>query len=34
MRMLEDIAIIRWNAMLGRYGKQLAPIRRAGRNAK
>jgi glycosyltransferase involved in cell wall biosynthesis len=34
MRMLEDIAIIRWNAMLGRYGKQLAPIHRTVRNAK
>jgi glycosyltransferase involved in cell wall biosynthesis len=30
MRMLEDIAIVRWNALLGRYGKQIEPIHRAG----
>jgi hypothetical protein len=28
--MLEDIAIVRWNALLGRYGKQIEPIHRAG----
>jgi glycosyltransferase involved in cell wall biosynthesis len=30
MRMLEDIAIVRWNALLGRYGKQIEPIHRTG----
>jgi glycosyltransferase involved in cell wall biosynthesis len=30
MKMLEDIARIRWNALCGRYGKQVKPIRRAG----
>jgi glycosyltransferase involved in cell wall biosynthesis len=34
IRMLADIAIIRWNALLGRYGKQLAPIHRARRTTK
>jgi dolichyl-phosphate beta-glucosyltransferase len=29
MRMLEDIAIVRWNALLGRYGKQVEHIHRA-----
>ena len=29
VRMLEDIAVIRWNALLGRYGKQVEHIRRA-----
>ncbi len=28
MKMLEEIAIIRWNALLGRYGKQVEPIHR------
>jgi glycosyltransferase involved in cell wall biosynthesis len=28
MKMLEEIAIIRWNALLGRYGKQIEPIHR------
>jgi glycosyltransferase involved in cell wall biosynthesis len=28
MRMLEDIAIVRWNALLGRYGRQVEPIHR------
>ena len=30
MRMLEDIAIVRWNALLGRYYKQVERIHRAG----
>jgi dolichyl-phosphate beta-glucosyltransferase len=30
MRMLEDIAIVRWNALLGRYGRDVQPVRRAG----
>jgi dolichyl-phosphate beta-glucosyltransferase len=30
MRMLEDIAIVRWNALLGRYNKQVDRIHRAG----
>jgi dolichyl-phosphate beta-glucosyltransferase len=29
MRMLEDIAIVRWNALCGRYGKEIEPIQRA-----
>ena len=29
MKMLEEIAIIRWNALCGRYGKQIEPIHRA-----
>ncbi|HEY1638883.1 MAG TPA: dolichyl-phosphate beta-glucosyltransferase [Rhizomicrobium sp.] len=29
VRMLEDIAIVRWNALLGRYGKQVEHIHRA-----
>jgi glycosyltransferase involved in cell wall biosynthesis len=29
MRMLEDIAIVRWNALLGRYGKDVEPVHRA-----
>ena len=29
IRMLEDVATIRWNALLGRYKKQTEPIRRA-----
>jgi glycosyltransferase involved in cell wall biosynthesis len=28
MKMLEEIATIRWNALLGRYGKQIEPIQR------
>jgi hypothetical protein len=28
--MLEDIAIVRWNALLGRYNKQVESIPRAG----
>jgi len=28
MRMLQDIAIVRWNALLGRYGKQIEHIHR------
>lgn len=28
MRMLEDIAIVRWNALLGRYGKDIQHIHR------
>jgi len=28
MKMLEEIAVIRWNALLGRYGKQVEPIHR------
>ena len=28
--MLEDIAIVRWNALLGRYDKQVERIHRAG----
>jgi len=28
MRMLQDIAIVRWNALLGRYGKQVEHIHR------
>jgi hypothetical protein len=27
--MLQEIAIIRWNALLGRYGKQVEHIQRA-----
>jgi glycosyltransferase involved in cell wall biosynthesis len=30
MRMLQDIAIVRWNALLGRYGKDVEHVRRAG----
>jgi dolichyl-phosphate beta-glucosyltransferase len=30
IRMLQDIAIVRWNAMLGRYNKQVERIHRAG----
>ena len=30
MRMLEDIAIVRWNALLGRYGRDVQPVRRPG----
>jgi dolichyl-phosphate beta-glucosyltransferase len=30
MRMLQDIAIVRWNALRGRYGKQIEPVHRAG----
>jgi dolichyl-phosphate beta-glucosyltransferase len=29
MKMLEEIAIVRWNAILGRYGKQVEHIHRA-----
>ena len=29
MRMLEDIAIVRWNALLGKYGKDVEHIHRA-----
>jgi glycosyltransferase involved in cell wall biosynthesis len=29
VKMLEEIAIIRWNALRGRYGKQVEPIHRA-----
>jgi glycosyltransferase involved in cell wall biosynthesis len=29
IRMLQDVAIIRWNAVLGRYAKHTEPIRRA-----
>lgn len=29
IRMLEDVAIIRWNALVGRYSKHTEPIRRA-----
>jgi hypothetical protein len=28
MRMLQDIAIVRRNALLGRYGRQVEPIHR------
>jgi glycosyltransferase involved in cell wall biosynthesis len=28
MRMLSDIAIVRWNALLGRYGRKIEPIHR------
>ncbi len=30
IKMLEEIAIIRWNALRGRYGKRVAPMVRAG----
>jgi glycosyltransferase involved in cell wall biosynthesis len=30
LRMLQDIAIVRWNALLGRYNKQVESIPRAG----
>jgi len=30
LKMLEEIAIIRWNALRGRYGKQVETINRAG----
>jgi glycosyltransferase involved in cell wall biosynthesis len=30
MRMLEDIAIVRWNALLGRYSKQVERMHREG----
>jgi dolichyl-phosphate beta-glucosyltransferase len=33
-RMLEDIAIVRWNAFLGRYSKQVEHIRRTTRTTK
>jgi dolichyl-phosphate beta-glucosyltransferase len=29
LKMLEEIAVIRWNALRGRYGKRTEPIRRA-----
>ncbi len=29
MRMLEDIAQVRWNALFGRYGREIEPIHRA-----
>jgi glycosyltransferase involved in cell wall biosynthesis len=29
IRMLQDIAIVRWNALLGRYGRAIEPIHRA-----
>jgi hypothetical protein len=29
-RMLQDIAIVRWNALLGRYNKQVERIPHAG----
>jgi dolichyl-phosphate beta-glucosyltransferase len=29
MRMLQDIAIVRWNALRGRYGREIEPIQRA-----
>ena len=29
IKMLEEIAIVRWNALLGRYGKQVEHIHRA-----
>ena len=29
MRMLQDIAQVRWNALLGRYGREIEPIHRA-----
>jgi dolichyl-phosphate beta-glucosyltransferase len=28
LRMLEDIAIVRWNALTGRYNRQIEPIQR------
>jgi dolichyl-phosphate beta-glucosyltransferase len=30
MRMLQDIAIVRWNALIGRYDRQVERIHRAG----
>ncbi|HEX4032392.1 MAG TPA: dolichyl-phosphate beta-glucosyltransferase [Terracidiphilus sp.] len=30
MRMLQDIAIVRWNALRGRYGKDVQPVHRPG----
>ncbi len=30
IKMLEEIAIVRWNALLGRYGKQIEHIHRTG----
>ena len=30
LKMLEEIAIIRWNALRGRYGKQVEQVHRAG----
>lgn len=32
MKMLEEIATIRWNALLGRYGKQVKPMQPTGRS--
>jgi glycosyltransferase involved in cell wall biosynthesis len=29
LRMLQDIAIVRWNALRGRYGRQVEPVHRA-----
>jgi dolichyl-phosphate beta-glucosyltransferase len=29
IRMLQDIAIVRWNALLGRYGRDVEPVHRA-----
>jgi hypothetical protein len=29
IKMLEEVAIIRWNALLGRYDKRIQPVRRA-----
>jgi hypothetical protein len=29
LRMLQDIAIVRWNALLGKYGKQVENIHRS-----
>jgi glycosyltransferase involved in cell wall biosynthesis len=31
LKMLEDIAVIRWNALRGRYGKQVEAVHRAAR---
>jgi glycosyltransferase involved in cell wall biosynthesis len=30
LKMLQEIAVIRWNALRGRYGKRVEPIHRAG----
>jgi len=30
LQMLKELAIVRWNALLGRYGKQVSVIQRTG----
>jgi hypothetical protein len=32
LQMLKELAIVRWNALLGRYGKQVQAIQRTGQS--